>query len=104
MVYKLKPIYGKEECGVGQASPRVIIDKAISGDKDLHESSYLWNGNSEATHFSGYRIFRRYSQAEEPTLLTIYFLEVLCLPLTATGQTSANHPRRTGIELTKPPL
>ena len=58
-------------CGVGLASPRVIIDKAISGDKDLHENSYLWTGNSEATHFSGDRIFMRYSQAEEPTLLTI---------------------------------
>lgn len=41
LVYKPKPIYGKEECGVGLASPRVVIDKAISGDKDLHDNSYL---------------------------------------------------------------
>lgn len=33
-----------------------------------------------------------------------YFLEVLCLPLTATGQPSAKHPGRTGIEFAKPPL
>ena len=40
-----------EECGVGLASPRVTAEREISGNKDLHENSYLWNGNSEATNF-----------------------------------------------------
>lgn len=46
-----KPIYRKEECGVGLVSQGITTDKAISSVKDLHENSYLWNGNSEAINF-----------------------------------------------------
>lgn len=68
---KTKHNYEKEECGVGLASSGIITKKEISGDKGLHENSYLWNGNSQAINFWGYSIFRRFSQTEEPTLLTI---------------------------------
>ena len=31
--------------------PGIITERTISGNNDLHENSYLWNGNSQAISF-----------------------------------------------------